>query len=218
MRVEHKSYLPLIIIGVLFLLIYLVGSRVPEITIRETIKSAGPWGPVVLIFFIWLTNVIAPLGGTPFLFVGFYSFGQKAIIYSYIAAFIAIITNFWIARIWGRSLVIKLAGEENLQKIDRLTENYGIQTLLIIRIFLGQFHDGISYVFGLTPMKFMPYLIVSTLGTIPGTVLWYVLSSKTNNPLVFTIISLAIAYLSLSAYILWIKIIKKEKKFAKPNK
>lgn len=217
MKISYKNYLPLIIIVIIFLLVYFIGSRIPEVTIREMIKTAGPLGPIILIIFIWLTNVVAPLSATPFYFVGYYLFGQTTVIYSFIATFIASMTNFWIARIWGRKLVIKLAGEDSLQKIDRLTENYGIQTLFIIRVFLSQFYDVVSYVFGLTPMKFAPYIIISTLGTIPGTLLWYFLSTKVHNPLIFTLLTLGIAYVSLTAYIIWLKVTKKEKLFAKPN-
>ena len=218
MKINFKTYLPLIIIVAMFLLVYFAGTRIPETTIREAIKTAGPLGPVLLILFIWLTNVVAPLSATPFYFVGYYLFGQTTVIYSFVATFIASITNFWIARIWGRKLVIKLAGEDSLQKIDRLTENYGTQTLFIIRVFLSQFYDVVSYVFGLTPMKFVPYLIISTLGTIPGTLLWYFLSTKVHNPLIFTILTLGIAYASLATYIVWLKVTKREKRFAKPNK
>lgn len=218
MKVFRNSYLPIIIIGLLFLLIYLVGTRVPETTIRAIIKSSGVFGPILLILFFWTTNVIAPLSGSPFLFAGFFLFGQKVIIYSFIAALIASITNFWLARIWGRAIVIKLAGKDNLEKIDNLTENYGLLTLFIIRIFLGSFHDVISYVFGLTKMQFIPYIVISVLGTIPGTILWYYLTSKINNPLIFTLLTWAMTYVFLTIYISWIKITKREKKFSKPNK
>ena len=70
MKIHRKSYLPLAIIGILFLIIYLIGAKIPEQTIREFVRSAGPLGPIVLIFLAWLTYIIAPLSGAPFLFVG----------------------------------------------------------------------------------------------------------------------------------------------------
>lgn len=206
------------ITGILFLTLYLIGTRIPEETIKRTVEGAGPFGPVVIIFLIWITNVLAPLGATPFLFAGFYLYGQEVVIFAFIAALISAVTNFWIAKLWGKSLVIKLLGSDSLEKIDRLTENYGYQTLFIVRVFLREFHDVVSYVFGLTKMKFIPYLLISFLGMIPGTLIWYYLSSKIHNPLIFTLLSLGIAYTFLSLYLLWIKITKKEKSFSKPNK
>ncbi|MDO8570670.1 MAG: VTT domain-containing protein [Candidatus Daviesbacteria bacterium] len=213
-----KNYLPLIITGILFLIIYFIGINIPSETIKNIVENAGIFGPVVLIFLIWITNVFAPLGAVPFFFAGFYLYGETIIIYATIAAILATISNFWIAKIWGRKLVIKLLGIENLEKIDKLTDNYGYQTLFIIRIFLGSFHDIISYIFGLTKIKFIPYFIISFIGMIPGTLLWYYLSSKIQNPLIFTILTFGIAYLLLSLYILGLKIFKKEKQFSKPNR
>lgn len=213
-----RNYFPLIITGILFLIIYFIGIKIPNETIKNIVGNAGIFGPVVLILLIWITNVFAPLGAAPFLFSGFYLYGEVIIIYATIAAILAAISNFWIAKIWGRKLVIKLLGIENLEKIDKLTDNYGYQTLFIIRIFLGSFHDIISYVFGLTKIKFIPYFIISFLGMIPGTLLWYYLSSKIQNPLIFTILTLGIGYLLLSLYILGLKIFKKEKQFSKPNR
>lgn len=192
--------------------------KIPSETIKNIVEDAGFFGPIILIFLLWITHVIAPLGGAPFLFAGFYLCGQTIIVIAVIANLLSAVTNFWIAKIWGRSLVIKLLGSTSLEKIDRLTENYGYLTLFIIRIFLGGFHEVISYIFGLTKIKFIPYFIISFVGMIPGTLLWYFLSSKIQNPLIFTILTFGIAYLLLSLYIIGLKIFKKEKQFSKPNK
>jgi len=188
--------------GIMFLIIFLVRVQVPEATIRNSIHNAGPFGVLLLILFFWISHVIAPLSGSPFLFVGFYLYGQTVVIYTLIAALIASVTNFWIARIWGRSLVKHLAGDNALEKIDKFTKDYGLQTLFVFRLFLGGFHDVISYAFGLTTLKFWTYFTVSTLGMIPSTILWYFVSSKIKSPLSFTIISWIIAYITLSVYIL----------------
>lgn len=218
LKIKKRSYFFLIITGVLFLLLYFISIQVPEENIRKIVQNLDPFGPIVLILLFWLTNIIAPLGATPFIFAGFYLYGQMIVIIAFTAAVLAMITNYWIARIWGRSLVVKLAGSENLERIDRLTDSYGYQTLFIIRLFLKEFHDVVSYVFGLTKIKFIPYFIISVIGMIPGTIIWYYLSSLISNPLIFTLLSIGIANLFLITYLIWIKITKKEKKFSEPNK
>lgn len=210
--------MPLVISGLLFLAIYIIGTSVPEEKIRGIIENAGPFGPLVIILLIWLTQVIAPLGALPFLFAGFYLYGQSVVTYVFVAAVLSSISNFWIARIWGRRLVTKIIGQEGLNRIDQLTENYGHQTLFAVRVFLREFHDVISYIFGLTTMRFLPYFVISILGTIPGTLIWYYLSSKIHDPLIFTLLSWALAYFYLGSYLAWVKIFKKEKKFTKLNK
>lgn len=210
MKIISKSYLPIVITALLFLIIYLIGTNVSQETIRETIKDAGSLGIVVFILLTWTTYTLAPLSGTPFMFAGFYLYGQTVILYTFIAMIIASISNFLIAKIWGRKLVIKLAGAENLEKIDNLTKNYGYQSLFLFRIFLSGFSDVISYAFGLTPIKFKPYFIISFLGMIPGTIIWYLLSLKINNPLTFILLMIGIAYVFLVIFILYLKVFKKK--------
>jgi uncharacterized membrane protein YdjX (TVP38/TMEM64 family) len=212
MKLHRKSYLPLTIIVAFFLLFYVIGQRVPEQTIRNTVSNAGPFGVVILIFLFWISNVIAPLSGSPFLYAGFYVYGQAVVIYAFIAAVIASITNFWIAKIWGRPIVVKLVGADGLKKVDELTMNYGHQTLFIFRLFLKEFHDVISYAFGLTKMRFVPYFVISTLGMIPATFIWYLISLKIHDAVSFTAISWVVAYISLTTYILWVKFLKKKRK------
>lgn len=212
MKFINKKTYPLIIIVVIFLVIYLVGSRIPEETIRLFVEKAGPFGPLLIIFLLWSTNIVAPLSAAPFLFAGFYLFDKMVIVYSLTAAFFASITNFWIAKIWGRRVVEKLAGTDGLKKIDYLAENYGPKTLFIFRLILWGYHDVISYAFGLTKINFTQYLIISTLGTIPGSLLWYFLSSKITNAVTFTVVNFAIACVCLIAYVFWSKITKRRNK------
>lgn len=209
MKLSRKTLLPLCLTIFLFALIYTIGSSIPENTIQEIVGNSGPFGVIILIFLIWLTYIFAPLGAAPFIYAGFYLYGPTVTIYSYIAAFIASITNFWIARLWGRTLVSRLVGSDSLETVDNLAQNYGLKTLFVSRIFLGQLHDVVSYIFGLTNVKFNPYIIVSTLGTIPGSLLWFFIATKANNPITFMSLTVVITYGFLAGYFIWIKLTKK---------
>ena len=212
MKFFPKTYTPLFFIVVVSLAMALVGRIVPGDTIRSVMHDAGSWGVVLLIFCLWITNVVAPLSGSPFLFAGFYLYGQISVFYAFIAAVIASISNFWIARIWGRGIVVKLAGEESLKKIDHLSKNYGVQTLFVFRLFLKEFHDVISYAYGLTNISFKDYFMVSTAGMIPATVVWYAISLTIRNPITFTIMSWLMAYISLFGYLFYLRNVQKRKK------
>lgn len=209
MKFFNKKTYPLIVVIFLFVLFYIIGSKIPEETIRDFVTKAGPFGPILLIFLFWSSNIIAPLSGAPYLFAGFYLFGKMVIVYALVASFIASISNFWISRIWGRKVVEKLAGLDGLNKIDKLAQNHGPKTLFIFRLVLWQYHDVISYAFGLTKIGFRKYLLISTIGTIPGSLLWYLLSFKVTNPVTFTILTFGIACICLMSYILWAKLKKK---------
>lgn len=214
MHLKHKQkrLIPLIVTILLFGIIYLIGKSIPEESIRQLINKAGPMGPVVFILFMLLTYIFAPLSGTPVLFVGFYAFGKNVIFFASIAAFIASITNFWIARIWGRSIIEKLIGKDEIHKVDKFTQNYGLLALFISRIFLKGYHDIISYAAGLTSIKFSRYLIISTIGMIPGVSVWYFLASLVDDPVSFTIITIVEIFIFALLFGIGSLIIKKYKK------
>lgn len=198
-----KKYLPWIITGLVFLGFYLIGKAIPEEAIRKLIKDTGPFGVVIFILLALTTYVIAPLSSTPFLFAGFYAYGQKVVVYTFIAAFISSITNFLIAKKWGRSLAERLTSKESLQKVDSLIKNHGFFTVFVLRLLLGSFHDVLSYAFGLTSIRFATYLTASTLGIIPSSIIWYVVSAWIKSPLTFVLLHIGIAYLLLMIYLIW---------------
>lgn len=184
-----KSY-PVLIAVFIFSLLYFFSTRIPQENIRLFLDRVGLWGPTIFILLMLTTNVIAPLSGTPLMFAGFYAFGSNVVFLTMFADFISSITNFWIARRWGRSFVKKFVGRGNVEKIDKLTQHHGLAALLLLRIFQGGIGDFISYAAGLTSIQFTPYLIISVAGMIPRTALWYLLSLHTTSPLIFTILTL----------------------------
>lgn len=205
------KYLPVIIMALLFLLVYLIGQTVPEEQIRSFIISAGIFAPLIYVVLTVLTAIIAPISNLPIYLAGFYAFGENVVVYTFISNFIAWITNFFISRIWGRRIVKKFVGENNMHKVDKLTKNYGLAMLFLMRIFLVGMGDFISYGAGLTSMKFGPYLIISVFGAIPGTILWYYLASKIENPITFILLNTLLLFLLgiIFTIILYIKKIVK---------
>lgn len=188
--VIRKKYCPLLITIFLVALLYVLSKNIPEENFRSIITNAGIWGPLTFTFLMLATHIFAPLSGTPLVFAGFYAFGEDVVFLTTLVAFVSSFTNFWIARIWGRSLVIKFVGRENTGKIDRLTQDYGLWTLFFLRVFMGGSTDFISYAAGLTSLQFLPYFIISVLVAIPGTILWYLIALQINDPLIFTALTL----------------------------
>ena len=134
-----KGILPLIIMAILFIGFFVIGMLIPEDAIKKIFYDAGSFGPLLLIVLLWLANFFAPLSGSPFLFAGFYLYGRQVVLYATVAAILASITNFLVAKKWGRLLVVRLVGEDALIKLDGLAKNYGLVTLFIFRVFLKEF-------------------------------------------------------------------------------
>ncbi len=212
MKLLSSRYLPLVFFVVLFILIYLISRFIPAENIRLFVQNSGPFAPLLIILSLIFTSVIAPLGGTPFLFVGFYLYGSNVIFLWVIAAFTSSIINFWIAKIWGRSLVEKLAGKSSIEKVDKLIASYSLQTLFIFRILLIGLHDVVSYAAGLTRMKFRDYVVVSSLGIVPGTIIWYIAASQINSPVAFTGLNFILIYTFAGIFLIGVILRKKFKK------
>lgn len=157
----------------LIVAIYVISARLGVETIREVVEKAGIFGPLIFILLNSLSYIIAPLSGTPFYLAGFALFGKTFLLYIYLSALLGFTINFWISRIWGRRLVIKLISQENITKIDQLTKDYGVESLIFLRVFVGYLTDFISYVYGLTNMKFISYFLISALAPIPWLMLWF---------------------------------------------
>lgn len=212
LKFSKNKLFHLIILILVFAIIYSLGKLIPEETLRDTINSAGIFAPIVFILISLITNIVAPLSGTPVIFVGYYAFGNNVIFLTTIAAYVSFIINFWVARIWGRPLVTKFVGIEAIYKIDSLAKNYGLVSLFFLRVFQGGIHDFVSYAAGLTNMKFSPYLITSLAASIPGTALWYFLSLQVTTPLAFSLLSLLLTFVFSAIFILGNIIWRKRKK------
>ncbi|MDP3093283.1 MAG: VTT domain-containing protein [bacterium] len=159
----------LFVSGLLFYLQKLIGLE----NIRQFIIRAGPFGPAIYILLIILTHIFAPLQGLPFYFLSFAIYGKWTVVYTHIAYLISSITNFWIARKFGRDIIVKLVGHEGMQKIDHISIHEGPKALFIIRLFQGWINDFVSYAAGLTPLKFSTYYIISFLAPLPLTILTF---------------------------------------------
>lgn len=207
-KILKHNFIPFSITIGFCVVIYLIGRSIPQENIALFVKNAGIFAPIIFILLTLTTYIIAPLSGTPFLYAGFMVFQENTVFYTTAAAIIASVINFLIARRFGRKIVIKIVGIDEITKVDKFMENHGLQSVFLSRIFLGMFHDVISYLSGLTNLKFWPYFLVSTLGMVPGNVFIYFLSTKINSPFVYISSLVAIGYTFLAIVIIYKKLRK----------
>jgi uncharacterized membrane protein YdjX (TVP38/TMEM64 family) len=205
-RLRRRPVFAVITTGLVFMVLFLLSRSIPEDQLRAFIVSMGPWGPVILICLLLVTYVIVPLSSSPLVFAGFYAFGTQVVLYTAAASWISMVVNFWLARKLGRSAVERLIGSHGVDVVDGLTRRYGLPTLLFLRVFETELHKLISYAFGLTSIEFWPYLLVSTVGMLPGILIWAWLASHVDNPLLFTALT-QIWGLTLSGVVILIAIV-----------
>jgi uncharacterized membrane protein YdjX (TVP38/TMEM64 family) len=78
---------------------------------------------------------------------------------------------FSLARFFEKVAVEKFVTERTRKKFDYLVEHEGVILSFILFVIPGFPKDALCYILGLTPMHFGIFLIISTIGRIPGTLM-----------------------------------------------
>lgn len=140
--------------------------------LRLYIESFGTAAPVAFIAVQALQVVFAPIPGELTGAVGGFIFGVwPNVIYSTIGLSIGSVIAFLAARIIGLPLVKLVVSVKQMERFDFLTHRKGILVALAFFTIPGFPKDILSYILGLSPMSFITFLLVSSLGRIPGTIM-----------------------------------------------
>jgi uncharacterized membrane protein YdjX (TVP38/TMEM64 family) len=76
---------------------------------------------------------------------------------------------FWMGRKWGEPLVRPWLSEHHWNRMNFIVEAEGAIICFIIYLIPGFPKDIVSYLFGISPIPFWIFAIVSTVARIPGT-------------------------------------------------
>jgi len=155
----------------------------PALTSKEVksfVEKLGFWGPLAIIFYITLSHILAPLAGSPGIFLSISIFGIfKTLIYIYVGSLISAVIGFYISRRFGRKWVAKLAGRKTMNEIDNFVKASGTKILILSRLFGFSLFEVVSYAAGLTNIKFKKYFIITLIfAFIPSLILTYFFRNK----------------------------------------
>jgi uncharacterized membrane protein YdjX (TVP38/TMEM64 family) len=75
---------------------------------------------------------------------------------------------FHISRLLGKRVVTLFVSKKNLDKVDHMLSGRTSSFVLLLLFILPTPKDMFPYVFGLTEIKFSKFLLISTLGRLPG--------------------------------------------------
>jgi uncharacterized membrane protein YdjX (TVP38/TMEM64 family) len=140
--------------------------------LKKVISSYGPYAPLAYILLQIIQVVIAPIPGGAVEFLGGYLFGVRAgFVYSMVGLTLGSWLAFSLARIFERIAVEKFVSEKTRKKFDYLVEHEGVILSFILFLLPGFPKDALCYILGLTPMHLGIFLIISTIGRVPGTLM-----------------------------------------------
>lgn len=149
---------------------YLVRLYRDKHFLKDTVAAWGWAAPVVFIAIQALQVIISPIPGEITGPVGGALFGTWwGLIYSTIGLTVGTLFCFWVGRQWGEPLVRPWLSEHHWNRLNFIVEAEGAILCFILYLMPGFPKDIISYLFGISPMPFWLFALVSTLGRIPGT-------------------------------------------------
>jgi len=155
---------------------FLVRLYVDKRFLKHTLREWGVLAPVIFIGLQALQVIISPIPGELTGILGGYLFGQwVGLLYSTIGLTLGSVVAFAVGRWLGARYVRKLVSADIWHKMGFIVEAEGAILCFIIFLMPGLPKDVTCYLFGLSPMPFWVFAVVTTLGRIPST---WVLSAQ----------------------------------------
>lgn len=177
--------------------------------VRLWIESFGLWAPLAYIALMTLAIIIVPIPDFIIgLAAGLIFPWYLAASYTLIADFLGSSITFFLGRRFGRPMVQHFIKEDQLEQFDELASNLGLPTIFIMRLIPGFNFDLVGYASGLTPIAYMPYMVVTLLGILPRRIgtYYFINESLQVNPLLVLIgVVLSMIIVPALAYVIWQK-------------
>ncbi len=169
--------------------------------LKELLISYGAFAPLIFILLQVTQVIVAPIPGGAIEFMGGYFFGTMAgLVYSMIGLVIGSWLAFSLARMFERWAIEKFVSPKTFKKFDYLVGHEGVILSFLLFLLPCFPKDALCYILGLTPMGLGTFLLVSTLGRIPGTIMATLQGAKAFNHQYITLLVLS----GLSALIILI--------------
>ncbi|MBN1233992.1 MAG: TVP38/TMEM64 family protein [Candidatus Coatesbacteria bacterium] len=128
--------------------------------------------PVHLSLFLLqiLQVIISPIPGEVVQTAGGFLLGKYwGLLFNILGIAIGSAASFYLGRFLGQPFLIRFISEEKISKFSRqINSEKGFWGLLILFLIPGAPKDILSYISGITPLKFWHFIIISTIGRFPG--------------------------------------------------
>ncbi|MBS3141347.1 TVP38/TMEM64 family protein [Candidatus Woesearchaeota archaeon] len=178
----------------------------------EKIRSLGLIGPLVIIALLVLEVIVAPIPGFIVAIASGYAFGPiYGTIYTYIGNVLGTFIAFYISRRFGRPLVERLVKKEKLERYDKFFQDEGIAVFWAGYLFPIFPSDIISFLAGLTSIKWRKFIPIVVIAYIPYVLLFSLFGASLyesgigKSTLIFGSILFFILVVALFVYLKWRK-------------
>lgn len=138
--------------------------------LRRVVTEAGHWAPVVFVGLQVLLNV-PPFPRTVFTVAAGVLFGSVwGTLLTLLGTSLAAVLAFLLVRYTGGRLVARYATHSKTVWVRRRLDHHGTLAVTSLRLIPMVPFAALNYLSGLSAVRFVPYLVGTVLGCIPGTV------------------------------------------------
>ncbi|MEP7214913.1 MAG: TVP38/TMEM64 family protein [Anaerolineaceae bacterium] len=132
---------------------------------REWVDSWGAWGPVVFVAVMALSVLFAPIPNFPIFVAAGLAWGPVVgTVYSMAGLLIGSTLAFYVSRRFGRRHLPRLIGGRATDRLDSVAQTMGGRVVFWSRMLPAVNFDWISFVAGMTSIRFAPFFVASALG------------------------------------------------------
>lgn len=170
MKISFKKIVYILVSLLLIVLLIYISNKFSPQDISTFIAKAGPLAPVLYVLIQIIGQIFAPLSTSALFVAGFIIFGKNAIFYSVLTWLISSITNFYLARRFGKRVLKRFIGEEGIIRIEEIAERIDTKRFYLLRFSTFYINDFASYAFGLTRIPFFKYYMATVISMIPWSI------------------------------------------------
>ena len=207
MKITFKRVIYTLISLLLITLLIYFSTRYSSQEISQIISKAGILAPILYILIQIAGQIFAPLSTSALFIAGFIMFGRVAVLYAVITWLISSITNFYLARKYGKRVLKRFIGEQGVERIEGIAQRIDNKTFLRLSTFY--INDFTSYAFGLTKISFKRYYLSTIISMIPWAVI-VTLIIEHGDTILLTIIKIFLSMIPF-AFLSYIYLKRKDK-------
>ncbi len=168
-------------------------------------EEFGAWAPAVIVGLEMAQVLLPPIPGQAVETASGYLFGPwLGVLYAFSGLALGSLLIFLLARRFGRPLAVRLAGQDAVARLDELTARGGNLFFFLIWLFPFVPDDLACLAAGLTPMTTGRFLLLMSVGRLPGILfsVWVGANLADIGPTWWIVLFVGIA---LAALLLWRK-------------
>lgn len=140
--------------------------------IKAFVQDFGAAGPFVFVAIQIGQVLLAPIPGEATGFIGGYLFGTGwGFVYSSIGLTLGSWLNFGVGRFLGKRVVSRMIPDQHMQRLNKSLKRQGALFVFFLFLFPGFPKDYLSLFLGITSMPIKLFLIMATVGRMPGTLM-----------------------------------------------